>query len=175
MSTPGWALTLAYWLHMLATVFWIGGLVTLVLLVIPSMRLTNDPLLYSNLLQRIQKRLDPLGWFSIIVLGLTGLFQMSANPNYYGFISLNGAWATAIFVKHVLFLIMIAVSSSITWGTIPRLRRLAILQANQVASEGSEETTSLTSKIQDREAFLYRLNLILAVIVLGLTAVARAV
>jgi uncharacterized membrane protein len=33
MTPAGWALTLAYWLHLLATVVWIGGLTTLAWLV----------------------------------------------------------------------------------------------------------------------------------------------
>ena len=32
MSIPFWALSLTYWLHMLATVVWIGGLAALALL-----------------------------------------------------------------------------------------------------------------------------------------------
>ncbi len=40
MTSPSvWALSLAYWLHMLATVAWIGGLVTLCMLVLPAARL----------------------------------------------------------------------------------------------------------------------------------------
>jgi uncharacterized membrane protein len=41
-STPFWALSLAYWLHMVATVAWIGGLVALVILVLPVARRIMD-------------------------------------------------------------------------------------------------------------------------------------
>ena len=35
-TTPYWALSLAFWLHMLATVAWIGGLVAVAILVLPG-------------------------------------------------------------------------------------------------------------------------------------------
>jgi uncharacterized membrane protein len=60
MTTPFWALTLAYWLHLLATVLWIGGLVVLSLLVLPAARKTLEPQAYASLLADIERRLDPL-------------------------------------------------------------------------------------------------------------------
>ncbi len=51
MTPPSiWALSLAYWLHMLATVAWIGGLVTLSLLVLPAARQSLDDQAYAGLI-----------------------------------------------------------------------------------------------------------------------------
>jgi uncharacterized membrane protein len=91
---------------MLATVLWIGGICTLALLVLPAASKTLDAMAYADLLERIQKRLDPLGWLCLVVLAATGLVQMSANPNYQGFIAIQNRWAAAILVKHLLFLVM---------------------------------------------------------------------
>jgi uncharacterized membrane protein len=110
-QTPFWALSLAYWLHMLATVVWIGGLVTLVILVLPVAKRLLEPDLFAQFLEGLQRRLDPLGWLSLSVLLVTGLFQMSANPNYNGLLSISNRWAASILIKHVLFLGMIAVSA----------------------------------------------------------------
>lgn len=38
MTPTGWALTQAYWMHLLATVTWIGGLAALAWLVLPAAR-----------------------------------------------------------------------------------------------------------------------------------------
>ena len=35
METPQWAMMIAFWLHMLATVVWLGGQAALSLLVLP--------------------------------------------------------------------------------------------------------------------------------------------
>ncbi|HEX7973402.1 MAG TPA: hypothetical protein VF498_03265, partial [Anaerolineales bacterium] len=84
MSTPAWALTLAYWLHMLATVVWIGGLAAVTLLVLPAARQALPSPAFAGLLSSIQRRLEPIGWLSLTVLIATGLVQMSASSNYKG-------------------------------------------------------------------------------------------
>jgi uncharacterized membrane protein len=166
MTPNVWALSFTYWLHMLATVVWIGGLSALVLLVLPAARKALDAASYANLLGAIQRRLDPLGWICLLVLAGTGMFQMSANPNYQGFLEVSNRWAATILVKHLVFLVMVLVSGYLTWGLLPRLQRLALLQTRgQPADAGS---------LLRREANLLRLNLVLGVIVLALTAVARA-
>ena len=166
MTPSVWALSLTYWLHMLATVVWIGGLAALILLVLPAGRKALDVEAYANLLGAIQRRLDPLGWICLLVLAGTGMFQMSASPNYQGFLEIGNRWAAAILIKHLVFLVMVLVSGYITWVLLPRLQRLALLQARgQPADAGS---------LVRQEANLLRLNLILGMIVLALTAVARA-
>ncbi len=166
-NTPAWALTLSYWVHMLATITWIGGLATLAILVLPAARRALDAAAYASLLESIQRRLDPLGWLSLITLVATGLIQMSANPNYTGFLAINNRWAAAILLKHIVFIGMTCISVYITWGLLPNLRRIALRQAHgQVVPEADS--------LQRQEAILLRLNLFLGVLVLALTALARA-
>lgn len=165
--TPFWALSLTYWLHMLATVVWIGGLVSLVIIVLPVAKHTLEPELFAQFLAGVQRRLDPLGWLSLSVLLVTGLFQMSASPNYLGFLSISNRWATSILIKHILFLGMIVLSAYMTWGLFPAIRRNALLIAKgSDAKEGGD--------LESREIFLLRLNLLFSVLILGLTALARA-
>ncbi|RME06459.1 MAG: hypothetical protein D6803_06415 [Anaerolineae bacterium] len=167
MNTPVWALSLAYWMHMLATVTWIGGLAVFTLLVLPAARRTLDADVYAALVERFQTRFDAIGWFSVAVLLGSGMLQMSANPNYEGFLAINSRWAVAILIKHLIFVVMIAVSAAITWGVLPALRRAALLRAR------GRETPELPALLK-RGALLMRLNLALGVIVLALTALARA-
>jgi uncharacterized membrane protein len=177
---PLLALSLTYWLHMLATVVWLGGLAALSILVIPSARRSLDAGAYSRLLESIQRRLDPLGWLCLAVLVGTGLFQMSANPNYHGFLAINNRWATAILAKHLLFFVMIAASGYLTWGVLPALRRAALRQAHQQAAGTQPQASAANAvdtdmqRLQRQEAILLRLNLLLGAIILALTALARA-
>ena len=179
-SPPLLALSLTYWLHMLATVVWLGGLAALSILVIPSARRSLETGAYSRLLEGIQRRLDPLGWLCLAVLVGTGLFQMSANPNYHGFLAINNRWATAILAKHLLFFGMTAASAYLTWGVLPALRRVALRQARTQAA-GTQAQTGAPNAVevelqhlQRREAILLRFNLLLGAIILALTALARA-
>lgn len=151
---------------MLATVVWIGGLATLVLLVLPAAQRTLEPRLYANLLEALQRRLDPLGWFSLIILTGTGMFQMSASPNYQGFLAFGNRWAVAILLKHIVILVMVGASAYLTWGLLPSLRRTALKLAQ---GKNAPEV----ARLQRQNAILLRLNLILSVIVLALTALAR--
>jgi uncharacterized membrane protein len=166
-ATPTWALTIAFWLHMLATVVWIGGLAALSILVLPAARKALDASAYAALIESIQRRLDPLGWLCLLLLVATGLVQMSANPNYHGFLAISNQWAVAILIKHFVFAGMTAISAYLTWGLLPALRRAALLQARGQAAAGAE-------RMRGQELLLLRLNLILGFLVLALTALARA-
>jgi len=166
-----WGLAAAYWLHMLATVVWIGGLSTLALVALPAARRVLDTTAYVRLLQELQRRLDPLGWFCLLILGATGMFQMSANPNYEGLLTISNRWAVAILVKHIVFFAMIGVSGYMTWGVLPELRRLAMRMA-KLAAEGRD--LGEVQRLQARSAWIVNLNVALSVIVLLLTAVARS-
>lgn len=168
MTSPSiWALSLTYWLHMIATVVWIGSLATLSILFLPVARQTLDPQIYTKLLSGIQRRLNPLGWISLLILVGTGMFQMSANANYQGFLNLNNGWAVAILLKHIVFTAMIGISAYLTWGLLPKLERAALRQAHG-------QDTPEANRLHQQETLLLRLNLILAAVVLALTALARA-
>ncbi len=168
METPAWGLTIAYWLHMIATVIWIGGLAALGVFVLPAARKTLDSPAYATFLIRLLQRFEPLGWFSLLVLTGTGLFQMSANPHYQGFLNIENRWAAAILVKHLVFFGMTLISAYLTWGLLPGLRRLAILRARQ------DDVDVQLARLEKREMRLLQLNLALGIIVLALTAIARA-
>lgn len=166
-SIPVWALSLAFWLHMVATVVWIGGLAALVLLVLPVARRNLDNITFAVLLDRLQRRLDPLGWLSLAVLLATGLFQLSANPNYEGFLILSNRWAVSILIKHILFAVMIAISAYMTWWLLPSLRRIALLREKGIEPQHAK-------LLANREAWILRINLLLGLLILGLTAIARS-
>jgi uncharacterized membrane protein len=169
MDTASLLLATAYWLHMLATVAWIGSLAALALVVIPAARKALDPLLYSALLLQIQTRLQPVGWFSLAVLGVTGMFQMSAHPSYEGFLAISNPWAVAILVKHLAISLLVLSSAAMTWGVLPALQRAALLRA---AGKQVEEAGFM--RIVRRENRLLVVNLLLSLLVLALTAWARA-
>jgi uncharacterized membrane protein len=157
-----------YWLHMLATIAWLGGLAALALIVLPAARQSLEPPAYSGLLGRLLSRLQIIGWLSLFVLGATGMFQMSANPNYSGFLAIDNNWAVAIFTKHIGVFLMVGVSAYSTWGLLPALRRLALLR-----SLGKPGTVEEAVRLEKRELLLLRINLMVSIFVLAMTAWAR--
>jgi uncharacterized membrane protein len=166
-APPAWALALTYWLHLLATVSWVGSLAGISFLVLPAMKRSLDPETQLVFIEAMQKRLEPIAWFSMTLLVLTGLFQMSVNPHYDGFISVSTQWSVAILTKHLLGIVMVVVSAIQTWEVIPAIRR-AIVKSKK--SKNAEELDGL----RQREVFLLRMNFGLSILILLATAFARA-
>jgi uncharacterized membrane protein len=164
---PTWAIALTYWLHMLATATWVGSLAAITLLILPAMKRALDAETQLVFLEAMQKRLEPITWFSISLLILTGLFQMSVNPHYDGFLSISTQWSLAILTKHVLGMILVVVSAIHTWEVIPAIRRAILL------SKKNKDTVKLES-LRKREITLIRINFGLAILILLATAFARA-
>jgi len=167
---PPLALAALYWLHMLATVVWLGGLASFSIFVLPAVHSALEPEVYGRLLGKLQQRLQQVGWLSLAVLGATGLFQLSANVHYSGLLNLNSPWAVAIFIKHLTVLVMVAASAYSTWGVLPALRRAALLR-----SAGRDVDPVQAQALERRELLILRANLALSIIVLALTAFARSV
>jgi uncharacterized membrane protein len=163
---PHWALLLSFWLHMAATVAWLGGLAALSLIVIPAARRSLAPRDYAKWMTALNQRLDPIGWFCLGILIFTGLLQMDSNPNYDGFLTLSNQWAVAICLKHIVFFGMIAVSAFVTWGVTPALRRSAIGRARGAGTQADQVWLR-------RFQFLVLLNFALGLLVLVFTALAR--
>ena len=82
MGIPTWFLTIVYWIHMMATVVWVGGLTSLSLLFIPATKKVLNNQLQADLLKEIQRRFRPLSWLSLILLMGTGMIQMGSHPKY---------------------------------------------------------------------------------------------
>jgi uncharacterized membrane protein len=166
-TPPTWALALTYWLHFLATVSWVGSLASISFLILPAMKRALDAETQLVFLEAMQKRLEPIAWFSMSLLVLTGLFQMSVNPHYDGFLSISTQWSLAILSKHLLGIVMVVVSAIQTWEVIPAIRRAI------VKSRKSKNTDELNA-LRQREILLLRMNFGLSVLILLATAFARA-
>ncbi len=162
-----WLLALSYWLHLLATVVWLGGLALMGLVAWPALR---QQTLQSNQWLTLQKRFTPLVNASLIVLLVTGLIQMTNDTNYDGFLRVDTLWSQAILVKHIAVAGMIIIGGIVQWRVHPAMERVALLatQRPQLAAEEQEA-------LQRREIRLLRLNMLCAAAVLLFTAVATAV
>jgi uncharacterized membrane protein len=166
IAPPAWVMAVMYWLHMLATVTWIGSLAAINLLVLPAANRTLKLGDQLSFISALQKRLEPLAWFSMGLLLVTGLFQLSANPHYDGFLATSTQWSLAILIKHGLAAVMVITSAIQTWEVLPAIHRALMKKENANAGD--------LAKLQSREMILLRVNLILSALILGATAFARA-
>jgi uncharacterized membrane protein len=164
---PTWVLALSYWLHMVATIIWVGGLALMALVIWPGARalLGPGPEL-ASFIGRLHRRFDPLSWLSLAVLTATGLTQMAGHEHYDGFLSINNPWAAAILAKHIAVGGMVAIGIYMQWSLQPALTRLAALEAHGRAAPH-------LPTLRRRQVRVTRLNLLCGIIVLGFTAIAR--
>ena len=139
--------------HDLFTVVWVGGLITLGVVVLPAARkaLGMGPDT-KKLMDAIQKRLSVLVYVSIVGLLLTGLLLSRRAPAFQGLFSFGNTYSLVLGIKHVLTLLMIAVTL---------LRSIALRRA--------------TGQPQERlKAGLLFLNLALGILVLVLSGLSAA-
>ncbi|GAB4521843.1 MAG: hypothetical protein Fur0018_02820 [Anaerolineales bacterium] len=162
-----WVLSSLYWIHILATVAWLGGQAALLLWVLPLAGRYLAEEMRLPLLAQALRRAMPAQWFSAMLLLATGMFQMSANANYEGFLAISNRWAVAILFKHLAYAAMLGVTAVLGGVYLPQLERAALLaQHNRPAPQGQ---SAYRRSIQ-----ILWVNLGLGVIVLALTALARA-
>ena len=111
MPTKTIVLALVTFLHDLFTAAWIGGLITLGLTVLPSVRKVSGKTPETKkLMDVIQKRHSVLVYVSIIGLVLTGLLQANRSPAFLGLFSFGNAYSAVLAVKHLLVLAMITIT-----------------------------------------------------------------
>jgi putative copper export protein len=102
---------LVTFLHDLFTVVWVGGLITLGLIVLPSARaVLGMGSETKKLMNTIQKRLSPLIYVSILGLIVTGLLLSRRSPAFQGLFGFGSAYATVLSVKHVLVVLMVGIA-----------------------------------------------------------------
>ncbi|MBK8022234.1 MAG: CopD family protein [Chloroflexi bacterium] len=162
-------LAISYFFHLVATVFWLGGLVIMVLLVLPTARqlVADQPLLYA-LLNRLRRRFVPLSNLSLAVLVATGLIQMSGDPNYDGLLTFDNEWSRVMLLKHFAIIGMVVCMLFAQLTVAPALDRALLL-----LEKGKQEPAAM-AKLHRDETRLTWINVGLSMVVLLFTAWATA-
>jgi len=162
-----WILVFSYWLHLLATVIWFGGLVVVALAAWPALR---QQALASNDWLALQQRFIPWINGSLLVLLVTGFVQMTNDPNYTGFLVMNSLWAWAILIKHVVIVGTVAITAYMQAALYPAMSRARLLAEKRPQLAETEQ-----ERLKQQEVRLLRLNLLCAAAILLCTAIATAI
>ncbi len=160
-------LAISYFVHLIVTVVWIGGLVMILFLVWPeSARSLANQEERRKVVLGIQARFRPMANFSLVMLVGTGLVQMSGDPNYEGFLTFENTWSFAMLLKHVAFAGMVGLTLLTQFSLAPEIERAILL-----ASKG--QPNPLESLLAREVRLMWGLAG-LGVIVLVFTAIATA-
>jgi putative copper resistance protein D len=68
------------WLHVLAAITWIGGMLFIALVLVPVTRRLPDASLRTRLVQAVGVRFRTVGWIALGVLAATGLANLALHP-----------------------------------------------------------------------------------------------
>lgn len=170
-----WMYVISLFLHIIATVVWIGGLVFMTVLILPEtqrlLAASEHGGVLHTLLNRMRRRFTPLANISLLVLVVTGIYQMSVDPHYEGLLQFTNTWSRAILIKHVAVIGMLIVGATMQWGVIPTIEKVQ-LYARQDRTLPALPTLDA---LRQRERRLIVVNCILGVLVLAFTAVATSV
>jgi uncharacterized membrane protein len=159
-------LAASFFLHLVATVIWIGGMALLVLVIYPLQRRADDAE-SARLLDGIEARFRPLANFSLLVLLVTGVVQTGNDESYGGLLSFDNDWSRAILGKHIAFAGMVLIVGFLQFGLAPALERARLL-----ASRGANQDD--VNRLRGRQRRLSQINFALGAVVLAFTAIATA-
>lgn len=153
-------LAIANFLHLLATVTWIGGMVVARLIIVPALAKFPDDA-RRDAMAAIGQRASSYTYGAIVVFFITGLTMLSQNPNFAGFLVLSNTWTIVILIKHVVIALLV----------------ISTAYVNETVNRKLRETrgTADYARWSERRKDMSDANFLLALIVLGLTAIATSI
>jgi uncharacterized membrane protein len=98
----------SYWLHLVATVIWIGGIIFILFIAIPSSKQVLGAE-SGRLMGEVSKRFTPLASYSIILLIITGVVLTGLNKQFSGIGDIKNNWTVVLTLKHILVLGMVVI------------------------------------------------------------------
>lgn len=130
--------------------------------------LADNPAAY-RFITNLRRRFQPLTHLSLAVLVVTGLFQMTGDPNYDGVLQIDNDWSRVMLLKHLAIGGMLLCGLLLQFGITPALERASLL------AERGKGNLEDWQRLRQREVRLTWLNVILGMLVLGFTAWATAI
>lgn len=159
-------LAILTFLHDLFTVTWIGGMITLGLVVFPSARealgMGQET---RKLIDTVQERLSKLAYVSIAGLVLTGLLLARSDPAFSGLFRLDSVYSLTLTIKHLLVVAMI--------GIALYRNRILIRRDSPTSPAQSSPAETGSSQMRLKTALLFS-NIALGITVLLLSAALAA-
>lgn len=154
---------LSVYLHILAAMVWIGGMLFLSLVIVPALRRWDDPAVSARLMGEAGRRFRTVGWIAVVTLALTGVVNAIGRWGGAALIE-SGFWASqpgqVLAVKLAVVAGMVAMSVVHDFALGPRLS----------AARRSGLAEPEIARLRRRVTWLARANALL-----GLAVVALAV
>ncbi len=150
--------TIINFLHLLATTTWIGGMIYINIVLMPSLS-AIDPSQRGRLQGAVTKRFMYLSLGSLIILLITGFAKTPPQLLF----NISGAYGIALTLKHLVILAMIVIGLLISFRLSPKMKSLSPAPG-ELPAEGF-------LKIQTQISVYAQINMVLGVLVLFLAGI----
>jgi uncharacterized membrane protein len=149
-------LAASYWVHLVATVIWIGGITFILFIAIPSAKhvLGGEA---GKLMGEISKRFTPVANYSILFLIITGIALTGLNKQFSGIGVFDNKWTLILAIKHIIVLDMVVIHFYRGLALNPKIAR-------------TESATKKTN-LQKLSLNLVKVNFCLGIMVLLLSGI----
>jgi len=146
------------WLHILAAVIWIGGMLFLSLIAVPVLRRIESPMVRRDLFRAMARRFRRLVWICIAVLVPTGI----VNVLYYGNRAADSSYMDVLHIKLGLVALLVLMGLLHDFVIGPRAAR--------AMSRDGPPPTGTDFLMVELAPWIGRFNLLLGIVILTLAA-----
>ena len=146
---------LSVWLHIMAVVTWLGGIVFLSIVLVPALRRPEYRTILAPLVDQTGARFRRVAWIALVLLIITGGFMMSWR--FEGF-DWGSPFGRTLGLK--LLLVAVILVLSVLHDFVIGPRATALYRENPNAEEAR--------RLWKQAGWIGRLNLILALVVVAL-------
>jgi len=161
-------LRLSHFLHLTATVMWIGGMAIVLLVILPAAKMTlRSASIVSQLMKAIVRRFASMVNVSIFLLIVTGIVIAHYEGKWTDFLDFGDPSSFITFLKHVLVALMILIHYFRIMILNPKVEKISS-KTNE--SHADPILSSKATGLRKLSSDLIKVNLILGMTVLLLTA-----
>jgi len=155
---------LSVWLHLLAATVWIGSILFFGAVIIPVLRSEEFASARGRLLTALGSRFRWAGWAAIVVLLVTGLFNVIGRGIAVQELLTGGFWSRPWGVVLAVKLVLIALATGISFYHDAVLGPLIAQRLDQ------NQSTPDLERLRRAASYMGRATLALALVILALAA-----
>lgn len=171
---------LSIWLHLLATVIWMGQAIlgSLVYMPILSQQLKGPAL--GAAMGEMARKIRPFIWGSIVVFIITGIPMTTGKMALLGLTGFGNPWSILILVKHIIVVVMILLAAYMDRVALPGLVEVLTAAAGPPGGAQAGPPPKASGPPPHVQAAIRRSRLggsavmVCGIVVLLLTAIAEA-
>ena len=165
---------ISVYLHIMASVVWLGGMLFLALVLVPVVRGLQPPGSGAQAMRAVGRRFLPVAWTSLVVLLLTGLVNLD-HRGISPWEAVSGAHLDTEFgkilaIKLGVFLAIVLLSAVHDLIIGPGLLR-KMLAASREQGAGPPAPSADVLRLRKTLSYLARLNAVLAMLAVALAVV----